>query len=168
MNWQSKIHLRTGKLLNLKFSLCHISSINGVFPSLVKKSTINGSPYQLAITSSAMSSFVQSMELKNISVLFFHSVVLLHLLLMNICRFRTVILLKNLILESCTIMSSEFWTKQPLQECDSKCEQNSGQNTAHIVILAKGQTISEWIYEVIVSPKIRTKNCQNFCPVYCV
>ena len=51
MNWQSKIHLRTGKLLNLKFSLCHISSINGVFPSLVKKSTINGSPYQLAITS---------------------------------------------------------------------------------------------------------------------
>ena len=28
----------------------------------------------------------------------------------------------------------------------------------------KGQTISEWIYEVIVSPKIRTKNCQDFCP----
>ena len=28
----------------------------------------------------------------------------------------------------------------------------------------KGQTISEWIYKVIVSPKIRTKNCQD-CPV---
>ena len=28
----------------------------------------------------------------------------------------------------------------------------------------KGQTIKEWIYEVIVSPKIRTKNCQVFCP----
>ena len=32
-------------------------------------------------------------------------------------------------------------------------------------VLSKGQTISEWIYEAIVSPKIRTKNCQNFCPV---
>ena len=31
--------------------------------------------------------------------------------------------------------------------------------------LLKGQTISEWIYEVIVSPKIQTKNCQDFCPV---
>ena len=31
--------------------------------------------------------------------------------------------------------------------------------------LTKGQLISEWIYEVIVSPKIRTKNCQDFCPV---
>ena len=26
----------------------------------------------------------------------------------------------------------------------------------------KGQTISEWIYEVIVSPKIQTENCQDF------
>ena len=31
--------------------------------------------------------------------------------------------------------------------------------------VTKGQTISEWVYEVIVSPKIRTKNCQDFCPV---
>ena len=31
---------------------------------------------------------------------------------------------------------------------------------------SKGQTISEWIYEVIVSPKIRTKHCQDFCPHY--
>ena len=30
---------------------------------------------------------------------------------------------------------------------------------------SKGQTISEWICEVIVSPKIRTNNCQDFCPV---
>ena len=29
---------------------------------------------------------------------------------------------------------------------------------------AKGQLISEWIYEVIVSPKIKKKNCQDFCP----
>ena len=28
--------------------------------------------------------------------------------------------------------------------------------------LAKGQTISEWIDEVIASPKIQTKNCQDF------
>ena len=30
----------------------------------------------------------------------------------------------------------------------------------------KGQLISESIYEVIVSHKIRTKNCQDFCPQY--
>ena len=34
------------------------------------------------------------------------------------------------------------------------------------VLPAKGQSISEWIYEVIVSPKIRTKNCQDFCLHY--
>ena len=28
----------------------------------------------------------------------------------------------------------------------------------------KGQLISEWIYELIVSSKIRTKNCKDFCP----
>ena len=28
---------------------------------------------------------------------------------------------------------------------------------------AKGQLISEWIYQIIVSPKIRSKNCQDFC-----
>ena len=32
-------------------------------------------------------------------------------------------------------------------------------------LLTKGQLFSEWIYEVIVSPKKRTKNCQDFCPV---
>ena len=31
--------------------------------------------------------------------------------------------------------------------------------------VAKGQLISERIFEVIVSPKIWTKNCQDFCPV---
>ena len=30
----------------------------------------------------------------------------------------------------------------------------------------KGQLISEWIYKVIASPKIRTKNCQDFCHHY--
>ena len=35
-----------------------------------------------------------------------------------------------------------------------------------LVSLAGAATISEWIYEVIVSPKIRTKNCQDFCPHY--
>ena len=29
---------------------------------------------------------------------------------------------------------------------------------------SKGQTISEWIYEPIVYPKKRMKNCQDFCP----
>ena len=28
----------------------------------------------------------------------------------------------------------------------------------------KGQLNSEWIYEVIVSPKMPTKNYQDFCP----
>ena len=31
---------------------------------------------------------------------------------------------------------------------------------------SKCHLFSEWIYEVIVSPKIRTKNCRDFCPVY--
>ena len=30
----------------------------------------------------------------------------------------------------------------------------------------KGQLISEWICEFIISSKIRTKNCQDFCPHY--
>ena len=34
-------------------------------------------------------------------------------------------------------------------------------------ILTKGQKISEWIYEVIVSPKIWTKYCKDICPVLC-
>ena len=29
---------------------------------------------------------------------------------------------------------------------------------------AKGQLISEWIDEVIVSPKMQTKNYKDFCP----
>ena len=28
----------------------------------------------------------------------------------------------------------------------------------------KGQLNSEWIYEVVISPKIQTKNCKDFCP----
>ncbi len=29
----------------------------------------------------------------------------------------------------------------------------------------KGQLISEWKYEDIVSPKKNTKNCKDFCPM---
>ena len=32
--------------------------------------------------------------------------------------------------------------------------------------IIKGQSISEWIYEVIVSPKIQTKKYYDFCPHY--
>ena len=35
-----------------------------------------------------------------------------------------------------------------------------------LVCTFKGQLISEWIYEVIASPKIQTKNCQDFCTQY--
>ena len=31
-------------------------------------------------------------------------------------------------------------------------------------VLSKGQLNSEWIYEVIVSPKMPTKNFKDFCP----
>ena len=34
-------------------------------------------------------------------------------------------------------------------------------SSIHII----GQLFSEWIYEVIVPPKIWTKTCQDFCPV---
>jgi hypothetical protein len=33
-------------------------------------------------------------------------------------------------------------------------------------VATKGQTISELIIEIIVSPKIRTKNCQDCCSHY--
>ena len=36
----------------------------------------------------------------------------------------------------------------------------------HQIFTTKGQSISEWIFEVIVSPKIQMKNCQDFCPHY--
>ena len=32
--------------------------------------------------------------------------------------------------------------------------------------MAKGQLFSGWIYEVIVSPKMWTRNYQDFCPHY--
>ena len=38
-------------------------------------------------------------------------------------------------------------------------------NNGELEKFCKGQIISERIYEVIVSPKIQTKNCQDFCPV---
>ena len=31
-------------------------------------------------------------------------------------------------------------------------------------IVVKGQLNSEWIYEIIVSPKVQTKNLKDFCP----
>ena len=34
----------------------------------------------------------------------------------------------------------------------------------HTVAHSKGQLNSEWIYEVIVSPKMQTKNYKDFCP----
>ena len=33
-----------------------------------------------------------------------------------------------------------------------------------LLAVTKGQLDSEWIYEVIVSPKMPTKNYQDFCP----
>ena len=38
-------------------------------------------------------------------------------------------------------------------------------NHAIACIATKGQLISEWIHEVIVSPKIWTKHFQDFCSV---
>ena len=37
-------------------------------------------------------------------------------------------------------------------------------NRCFVRLLHKGQLNSEWIYEVIVSPKMPTKNYQDFCP----
>ena len=38
---------------------------------------------------------------------------------------------------------------------------------ANVFCRDKGQLFSEWIYdyEVIVFPKMQTKNCRDFCPV---
>ena len=37
-------------------------------------------------------------------------------------------------------------------------------NMALGLVHGKGQINSEWMYEVIVSPKMQTKNYQDFCP----
>ena len=34
----------------------------------------------------------------------------------------------------------------------------------NFLAVAKGQLNSEWIYEIMVSPKMPTKNYQDFCP----
>ena len=41
---------------------------------------------------------------------------------------------------------------------------NSGPLGYVLWCCGKGQLNSEWIYEVIVSPKIPTKNYKDFCP----
>ena len=38
-------------------------------------------------------------------------------------------------------------------------------NQQIVFLLANGQLNSEWIYEVIVSPKMQTKNYKDFCPI---
>ena len=57
---------------------------------------------------------------------------------------------------------------QPVQYAKAVFLENENDVLMLILCLSyfiEGQTISEWIYEVIVSPKIWTKNCQDFCPV---
>ena len=40
------------------------------------------------------------------------------------------------------------------------------QNTYFVILsIGKDQLNSEWIYEVIVDPKIPTKNYRDFCPI---
>ena len=45
-----------------------------------------------------------------------------------------------------------------------KCELQKCARNSIMAFWAKGQLISEWIYELIVSSKIRTKSCKDFCP----
>jgi hypothetical protein len=46
----------------------------------------------------------------------------------------------------------------------SKNPQKIMKSSRMIWRLLKGQLNSEWIYEVIVSPKMQTKNYKDFCP----
>ena len=68
-----------------------------------------------------------------------------------------------------------FNSTMPLPDKDGKYEHCLKSGRTKIILLLfctqqagrhKGQLISEWIYQVIVSPKIQTKNCQDFCPHY--
>ena len=43
---------------------------------------------------------------------------------------------------------------------------NSSKKWMKTIRLSKGQLNSEWIYEVIISPKMQTNNCQDFWPHY--
>ena len=66
--------------------------------------------------------------------------------------------------EKLILILHEGWILKAKQGHDRTV--NNVQTICYVASFAvKGQLISEWIYEVIVSPKIRTKNCQNFCPV---
>ena len=45
-----------------------------------------------------------------------------------------------------------------------KFDQTFSKITLLVLTRTKGQLDSEWIYEVIVSPKMKTKNYKDFCP----
>ena len=55
------------------------------------------------------------------------------------------------------------WNSTQVISSHRKVRQAGSMNhkTSH---LAKGQLNSEWIYEVIISPKMPTKNFSDFCP----
>ena len=57
--------------------------------------------------------------------------------------------------------SAEWWVEKNLMYKICKLEFTNG---LFPQTLAKGQLNSEWIYEVIVSPKMQTKNFMDFCP----
>ena len=79
--------------------------------------------------------------------------------LMNICW------LPVLKIYHCTAWGNSLPEWWPSDGCQTMQQVNA---TRWLMPAAKGQLISELIYEVIISPKIRTKNCQDFCPHYIV
>ena len=80
----------------------------------------------------------------------------------------------NLCSEICWIINSLLYKKEMFLDIlafyasslnSGVCKLWNFWSSVFISFVTKGQTISEEIYEVIVSPKIRTKNCQDFWPV---
>ena len=83
----------------------------------------------------------------------------------------------NVLETSCVILSSEeflfyrrpflMFTRMQVLCKESEIfsvQMNKRWSTIGNTLFIKGQLNSEWIYEVIVSPKMPTKNYQDFCP----
>ena len=70
----------------------------------------------------------------------------------------------NIIMNPASKIASTNWIDNKWRETNWKGL--VGVNPDPVGRPTKGQFFSEWIYGVIVSPKIRSKNCQIHCPHY--